>query len=89
MLEIELFKSAHGFTDSTFDEWHQEELQYLQSIVKEPENDVQAMEYVDALQNLEKLQYVSPVILVISINGFWQSCMGADNHGAIYVIYSG
>jgi len=54
--EIEQFKVATGFSDDDFNKWLAEELVYLQSLQMEPAADMLAMDYVEALQNVEKLQ---------------------------------
>jgi len=54
--EIEQFKAATGFGDDDFNKWPAEELVYLQNLRTEPAADTLAMDYVEALQNVEKLQ---------------------------------
>jgi hypothetical protein len=54
--EINKFKLAHNIEDAEFEQWRTEELEYLQNIRTESLSDAMAMEYVEALQNLEKLK---------------------------------
>ena len=54
--QIEQFKAVSGYTDLDFEEWRDEERTYLQDRQTEPAEDVITADYVEALQNLEKLQ---------------------------------
>jgi hypothetical protein len=54
--EVEAFKLRHGFKDEDFEAWREEEFQYLSSLVSEPEYDVQAAAYVEALIALSQAE---------------------------------
>lgn len=54
--ELDMFKQLHGITDSDFVKWHEEQISYLKSLKKEPEEDVLRVEYFMALSKLEKAE---------------------------------
>jgi hypothetical protein len=56
--EVENFKRFRGFKDEDFEAWREEELQYLLNLASEPEYDVQAMAYVEALIALSQAECV-------------------------------
>jgi hypothetical protein len=49
-------KIARGFLDEDFERWRSEELDYLKNLAAEPEYDVLAVAYVEALEALAKAQ---------------------------------
>ena len=56
---VEGFKNAHGYTDEDFETWQVQELAFLERASREPEADVRKVAYVEALQRLAKMKYVT------------------------------
>jgi hypothetical protein len=50
--QVELFKSQFQITDKDFEQWRRDEFSYLTQLSKDPEHDVLAVSYVEALQSL-------------------------------------
>jgi hypothetical protein len=57
--EIERFKQTFGYQDDDFLRWRDEEIEYLSNLSREPEHDILATAYVEALQTLHHAEYVS------------------------------
>jgi hypothetical protein len=53
---VECFKKLQGVEDSDFIKWHDEQVEYLTNLKKEPRKDVLYIEYVEALEKLEKAE---------------------------------
>ncbi|EJD38509.1 hypothetical protein AURDEDRAFT_38592, partial [Auricularia subglabra TFB-10046 SS5] len=53
---LEDFKSSRGLTDAIIEGWRLEEKMYLEELKNEPEEDVLAMDYVEALRELDALK---------------------------------
>jgi hypothetical protein len=53
---VNALKIARGFSDDDFETWQSEELEYLSNVAAEPEYDVLAVAYVEALEALAKAQ---------------------------------
>lgn len=53
---VEDYKAAHRIDDETIKGWIQEEREYLQTLVSEPEYDVDAVRYVELLDQLAEVQ---------------------------------
>jgi hypothetical protein len=54
--EIEHFKTTFGYQDRDFVTWREEEIAYLRNLAKEPEYDVFATSYVEALEALKNAE---------------------------------
>ena len=54
--QVEEFKASRNISDDDFETWRKEELEYLTSLTAEPEYDVCAVAYVEALEALSKAQ---------------------------------
>jgi hypothetical protein len=51
--ELDLFKRTNNVVDDDFEQWHQEELDYLRSCVAESDSTTIAVQYVEQLQKLQ------------------------------------
>ncbi|KAF8590864.1 hypothetical protein K439DRAFT_1644437 [Ramaria rubella] len=54
--KVEWFKAIHGFEDTDFVKWHDEQLEYLKNLKDELERDVLQTDYVKALEKLAKAE---------------------------------
>ena len=52
--------ASFGIDEKVLEQWHEEEVEYFETLGKEPEWDVHAMAYVELLQELRDLEYVLP-----------------------------
>ncbi|KAG0697415.1 hypothetical protein DFH29DRAFT_946408 [Suillus ampliporus] len=55
---VEELKAQLGLTDTDFEKWNTEELEYLQTLTIETEEDVEKMTYVEALESLASAEAV-------------------------------
>lgn len=55
--ELADFKQLHpSVTDADFEQWPAQELEYLRQVRTEPEQDIQVVAYVEALQGLARAE---------------------------------
>jgi hypothetical protein len=50
--EVDAFKKTFHYDDTVFHTWREEELAYLKDLSREPDHDVLATAYVEALEAL-------------------------------------
>ncbi len=55
---VEDYKAVNKLCDDDFESWRNDELAYLQRLVKEPEEDISKVAYFEALEALNLAQYV-------------------------------
>ncbi|KZV93713.1 hypothetical protein EXIGLDRAFT_673831 [Exidia glandulosa HHB12029] len=67
---LDEFKRLHNLTDVAIEAWRFEEKAYLESLKAEPSEDVFAMDYVEALIELQETKSVAADALVMLESGF-------------------
>ncbi|KAG1724504.1 uncharacterized protein EDB91DRAFT_1239971 [Suillus paluster] len=72
---VEELKAQLGLTDTDFEKWNTEELEYLQTLTIETEEDVEKMTYVEALESLASAESL-------------QGCVWACHICPVPVLYS-
>ncbi|KAF8574511.1 hypothetical protein K439DRAFT_1624262 [Ramaria rubella] len=68
--EVEQFKAIHGFEDTNFVKWHDEQLEYLKNLKDELERDVLQTDYVEALEKLAKAEAAYGHITMVQFQGY-------------------
>lgn len=84
---VEELKTQLKITDTDFEHWNLEELEYLQTLLIEQEYDSQKIVYVEALQSLTQARYVFHNIRFLPADKVSGLCMEVSLRSSFYYIF--